>query len=108
MTQEANGTVFGIDLGTTYSCISYIDETGNAVVATNLDGERTTPSVVNFGDDNNITVGQVAKDMAVVEPDRTVQFVKTLMGNAEVAIVVDGEEKRPDRKSTRLNSSHTS
>ena len=100
--EETVGTVFGIDLGTTYSCISYIDETGNAVVAANLDGERTTPSVVNFGEGDVVTVGQVAKDMAVVEPDRTVQFVKTLMGDTDVAINVDGVDKRPEEVSSYI------
>ena len=38
--------VFGIDLGTTYSCISYLDEYGKAVVLKNCDGDQTPPSVV--------------------------------------------------------------
>ncbi len=101
MTQPT-GTVFGIDLGTTYSCISYIDNTGAAMVATNLDGERSTPSVVNFGEGDTVIVGQVAKDMAVVEPDRTVQFVKTLMGDTNVAITVDGVEKCPEEVSSYI------
>ena len=46
--------VFGIDLGTTYSCISYIDEYGKAVVLKNSDGDHTTPSVVMVESENNI------------------------------------------------------
>ena len=100
MTEE-NGTVFGIDLGTTYSCISYIDNTGNPVIATNLDGERTTPSVVQFSG-GDVVVGQVAKDAALVEPDVTIAFVKTLMGKSPVAITVDGQDKSPEEVSSYI------
>ena len=41
--------VFGIDLGTTYSCIAYVDESGRPTVVNNSEGTNTTPSVVNFG-----------------------------------------------------------
>ncbi|MBR2835584.1 MAG: Hsp70 family protein [Coriobacteriales bacterium] len=102
MAEETNGTVFGIDLGTTYSCIAYIDGTGNVAVATNLDGDRTTPSVVNIGEGGMVTVGQVAKDTAVIEPDRTVEFVKTLIGDTKVAKIVDGVEKSPEEISSYI------
>ena len=49
-------TIFGIDLGTTYSCIAYVDEYGKAVVIPNSEGDRTTPSVVQF-EGNNRVVG---------------------------------------------------
>lgn len=55
-------SVFGIDLGTTYSCIAYIDENGNVQVAKNRDtGKTTTPSAVEFEDAGNVIVGEDAK-----------------------------------------------
>ena len=53
--------VFGIDLGTTYSCIAYVDEHGRPIVAPNSENALTTPSVVYFESGNNIVVGQIAK-----------------------------------------------
>ncbi|MGH2769191.1 MAG: Hsp70 family protein, partial [Actinomycetota bacterium] len=62
-------TVFGIDLGTTYSCIASIDDSGRASVIKNSDGEDTTPSVVWFEDEQSIVVGRSAKDSAIAYPD---------------------------------------
>ena len=47
------GKVFGIDLGTTYSCIAHIDENGKPVVLKNAEGDLTTPSVVYFESQND-------------------------------------------------------
>ena len=88
--------IFGIDLGTTYSCISYVDETGRAVVVKNLEGTDTTPSVVNFADSSHVVVGQIAKETAVLEPESTVSFVKTLMGKSNFAINYNGEDLSPE------------
>ena len=68
--------VFGIDLGTTYSCIAYIDEYGKPAVLKNIDGDHTTPSVVMVESESNIIVGTEAKRSIEVEPDKTVQFIK--------------------------------
>lgn len=84
------GYVFGIDLGTTYSCISYIDEYGKPVVLKNSDGEHTTPSVVMVESESNIIVGTEAKRSIEVEPDKTVQFIKRKMGKEEDAITLNG------------------
>ena len=56
--------VFGIDLGTTYSCIARVDETGRAEVIKNLEGEHIPPSVVGF-EYNNVIVGNDAKEESV-------------------------------------------
>lgn len=88
--------IFGIDLGTTYSCISYVDETGRAVIVKNLEGTNTTPSVVNFADSSHVVVGQIAKETAVLEPESTVSFVKTLMGKSNFAINYNGEDLSPE------------
>jgi molecular chaperone DnaK (HSP70) len=72
--------VFGIDLGTTYSAIAYVDEHGKPVIVPNQESERITPSVVLF-DGDNIIVGNTAKESAKVEPDRVVSRVKQHMGD---------------------------
>lgn len=82
--------VFGIDLGTTYSCISYIDEYGKAVVLKNSDGDHTTPSVVMVESENNIIVGTEAKRSIEMEPDKTVQFIKRKMGKENDTVNLNG------------------
>ena len=72
--------VIGIDLGTTNSCVATI-ENGEAVVITNAEGARTTPSVVAFAKDGGERlVGVTAKRQAVTNPDRTMISVKRHMG----------------------------
>ncbi len=88
--------VFGIDLGTTYSCIAYVDETGRASVIKNKEGTNTTPSVVNFANSSLAVVGQVAKETAVIDPQNTVSLVKTLMGKSNFAINYNGEDLSPE------------
>ncbi len=82
--------VFGIDLGTTYSCISYIDEYGKAIVLKNSDGDHTTPSVVMVESENNIIVGAEAKRSIEIEPDKTVQFIKRKMGKENDTVSLNG------------------
>lgn len=82
--------VFGIDLGTTYSCISYIDEYGKPVVLKNSDGDHTTPSVVMIESENNIIVGTEAKRSIEMEPDKTVQFIKRKMGKENDTVTLNG------------------
>lgn len=93
--------VYGIDLGTTYSCIACVDDTGRPVVIDNMEGDNTTPSVVAF-EDGNVVVGDVAKENAVVAPNTTVQLVKTLMGKTDFAINYNGEDKTPEEISSYI------
>ena len=82
MSNENVKKVFGIDLGTTYSAISYVDENGKAVVTTNAEGDLTTPSVVFFDEGGeNIIVGSVAKESAKMYPTDVASFVKRSMGD---------------------------
>lgn len=94
--------VFGIDLGTTYSCIAYVDETGRATVVNNSEGTNTTPSVVNFASPSQVVVGQVAKENDVIDPDNTISLVKTLMGKTDFAISYNGEDKSPEEVSAYI------
>lgn len=73
------GKIIGIDLGTTNSCVSVL-EGGKAKVIENSEGDRTTPSIVAFTDDNEILVGQSAKRQAVTNPTNTLFAVKRLIG----------------------------
>jgi molecular chaperone DnaK (HSP70) len=73
-------TTFGIDLGTTYSCISYCDDSGHAKVVRNATGDETTPSVVYFEDAENVVVGRYAKDVAKLYPESVVSLIKREMG----------------------------
>lgn len=94
--------IFGIDLGTTYSCIAYVDESGRATVVDNLEGTNTTPSVVNFASPTDVVVGQVAKDTAEIDPKNTVSLVKTLIGRSNFAINYNGEDKTPEEVSAYI------
>ena len=75
----SKGRVIGIDLGTTNSVVSVM-ENGQPVVIVNQEGARTTPSVVGFGKDGDRLVGQVAKRQAVTNAENTVFSVKRFMG----------------------------
>jgi molecular chaperone DnaK len=75
----SKGRVIGIDLGTTNSVVSVM-ENGQPAVIVNQEGARTTPSVVGFGKDGDRLVGQVAKRQAVTNPENTVFSVKRFMG----------------------------
>ncbi len=86
------GKVFGIDLGTTYSCIAYIDEYGKPIVLKNSEGEHTTPSVAMVESESNIIIGNEAKRSIEIEPEKTVQFIKRKMGKEQDCVILDGKE----------------
>lgn len=73
------GKIIGIDLGTTNSCVA-IMEGGEPKVIANVEGNRTTPSIVAFTDNEERLVGQVAKRQAVTNPTRTLYAIKRLIG----------------------------
>jgi len=83
------GKIIGIDLGTTNSCVA-IMEGGDPKVIANVEGNRTTPSVVAFTDSEERLVGQVAKRQAVTNPTRTLYAIKRLIGRK----FADAEVKR--------------
>lgn len=92
---EALKKVFGIDLGTTYSAIAYVDEHGKPVIVPNQESERITPSVVLF-DGENVIVGNTAKESSKVEPDRVVSRIKQQMGDPNYRFEYDGKPYTPE------------
>ena len=73
--------VFGIDLGTTYSAIAYINDSGKPEVIQNLDGDPTTPSVLYFENARNVVIGKHAKNALRTSPERVVHFIKRELKN---------------------------
>ena len=71
--------VIGIDLGTTNSCVAVMEGTQTKVIE-NAEGTRTTPSMVAFGKDGEVLVGQPAKRQAVTNPENTIFAIKRLIG----------------------------
>ena len=73
------GKIIGIDLGTTNSCVALL-EGKEAKIIENSEGDRTTPSIVGYAEDEEILVGQSAKRQAVTNPANTLFAVKRLIG----------------------------
>ena len=94
------GKIIGIDLGTTNSCVAVI-EGGEPTVITNSEGSRTTPSVVAFTKDGERIVGQLAKNQAVTNPDRTVISIKRHMGS-DYKVDIDGKKYTPQEISAMI------
>jgi molecular chaperone DnaK len=114
--------IIGIDLGTTNSVVAVM-QGGDPEVITNEEGGRTTPSVVAFGKDGEIMVGQVAKRQAVTNPENTIFSIKRFMGrrydevseemtivpykvtqasNGDAKVVVKGKEYAPAEISAKI------
>ncbi|GCF08704.1 Hsp70 family protein [Dictyobacter arantiisoli] len=101
MSDQTVSTVFGIDLGTTYSCIAYVDEFGKPVVIANMEGDLTTPSVVQFEDESRI-VGKEAKNSAVLAPAQVCELVKRHMGENEWRFNYNGFDYTPEEISSYI------
>jgi len=116
--------VIGIDLGTTYSCIAYLEGKEPRVIP-NLEGLPTTPSVVSFTQSGEKLIGNLALRQAVTNPENTVTAVKRLMGkkynsaevqeieskspyalgeaeNGDVMVVIDGQKISPQEISSMI------
>ena len=92
--------VIGIDLGTTNSCVSVV-ENGQPVIVPSSSGARTTPSVVAFAKNGERFVGETAKRQAATNPDRTISSVKRHMGT-DWSIRIDGTEYKPQTISSMV------
>ncbi|MFI0370772.1 Hsp70 family protein [Actinomadura sp. 1N219] len=89
-------TAFGIDLGTTNSCLAYIDESGRPAVVRNSIGENTTPSVVYFERRDSVVVGSAAANAALLAPELAVRHVKRRMGRKDVDFHFHGTRYTPE------------
>lgn len=87
--------VFGIDLGTTYSAIAFINDLGQAEVIKNGEGDETTPSVVFFENETNFVVGKEAKNGIRMNSETTVDLIKRHMGS-DFNLEFHGQPFRPE------------
>ena len=97
--------VFGIDLGTTYSAIAYVDEHGIPVILKNIldDGMSVLPSVVYVEGSGNVVVGIEAKRNSVLESERTFSEIKRFMGKPDYAPKeIDGTTYTPEYVSSLI------
>src|SRR5260370_4742019 len=98
---EERKNIFGIDLGSTYSCISYVDENGQARVIANRERNCSTPSIILFDEEKRI-VGDAAKNRAMLDPGNVVEMVKRHMGEAYWRFFYDQDEYSPEEISSYL------
>jgi len=95
--------IIGIDLGTTNSCVALM-EGGDPKVIANVEGNRTTPSVVAFTDSGERLVGQTAKRQAITNPENTVYAVKRLIGRKFDSAEVQRDVKISPYKITKAKN----
>ena len=88
--------ILGMDLGTTFSAVAAMNAHAKPQMVPNSEGRRTTPSVVFFQEDGTPIVGELARNQALVDPTRTVQFIKREMGNPSFRLNIDGLEYYPE------------
>ena len=87
--------IAGIDLGTTYSAIAHFNEYGKVDVIPNSEGDRITPSVILFEEDE-VIVGKVAKNQAVASPENVIQFIKRHVGEKDWVRTIREREYTPE------------
>ncbi|QIB74566.1 molecular chaperone DnaK [Halogeometricum borinquense] len=92
----ASNKILGIDLGTTNSAFAVM-EGGDPEIIVNAEGDRTTPSVVAFTDDDERLVGKPAKNQAIQNPDHTIRSIKRHMGEEDYTVEIDDEEYTPEQ-----------
>lgn len=92
--------MIGIDLGTTNSAVAVM-EGGVATIIPNIEGNRTTPSVVAFTKDGERLVGETAKRQAITNPDRTISSIKREMGT-DYKVSIDGKDYSPQEISAMI------
>ncbi|CAK7070762.1 molecular chaperone DnaK [Tissierella carlieri] len=94
------GKIIGIDLGTTNSCVAVM-EGGEPIIIPNLEGNRTTPSIVAFTKDGERLVGETAKRQAITNPDRTIASIKRKMGS-DHKVNIDSKNYSPEEISAMI------
>jgi molecular chaperone DnaK (HSP70) len=93
---------YGIDLGTTYSCIARVDDKGKVEVLKNAEGKNITPSVVEFLSSTDIVVGESAKGDAILSPDNVALYIKRSMGQADDSKDFHGQSYTPEQISSLI------
>ena len=93
--------VFGIDLGTTYSAIAYINDQDAAEIVNNFEGNATTPSAIFFEGADNVVVGDEAKRGALADPDNSCLLIKREMGT-DYSIEYQGNSYTPESLSALI------
>lgn len=96
------GKKIGIDLGTTYSCVSYLNENGALEVIKNSEGSNTTPSIVFFESDTNVVVGEQARAGALFNPENMIERIKSLMGDKDYTVEMFGQPYSPSSISSLI------
>ncbi len=94
------GKIIGIDLGTTNSAVAVM-EGGEPIIIPNVEGNRTTPSVIAFTKEGERLVGETAKRQAITNPDRTIQSIKRKMGS-DYKKEIDGKNYSPQELSAMI------
>src|SRR5947207_5514920 len=95
------GKLVGIDLGTTFSAISTLDERGQAITLPNREGEMLTPSAVLI-EDGSAVVGEAARDVALEQPGNVALLVKRFMGHPSFGQQIAGRDFRPETLSALI------
>jgi molecular chaperone DnaK (HSP70) len=99
---DGSDIVLGIDLGTTFSAMAYVNAYGRPEIIPNADGHRTTPSVVHFFDEDGVVVGEEAVKMCVLEPEHVVRFIKRSMGEEDFTLEFFGRVYTPQEVSALI------
>lgn len=86
----------GIDLGTTYSAVAYLNSDGQPVTVGNAENQLITPSVVLFEEDGSVVVGEDARQAGSIDPDRVADCVKRDMGDAHYSRLINGRKLAPE------------
>lgn len=93
---------YGIDLGTTYSCIARANDKGEVEIIKNMEGKNITPSVVEFESPTKVIVGETAKESVMINPENVVQYIKRSMGDTNYSFTHQGVKFTPEEISAHI------
>jgi molecular chaperone DnaK len=94
--------ILGIDLGTTFSAMAWVDKHGKPAILPNAEGHRTTPSVIHFYDKDACVVGEEAVKMVVVDAPNVARFIKRSMGEPDFSLEFFGRSYTPQELSAMI------
>lgn len=90
------GKIVGIDLGTTYSCVAYLNDLGGLEATKNDANESTTPSIVFFDpDEDTVIVGKDARAQSAFAPENIVERIKSQMESKDYTVSIKGVAYSP-------------